>query len=150
MVLAVNGSRQASIDRVGDDCAMDEAWRRVKDELDRLGKPMTWLAQRLDANPQRVYNWKNRQEIPKEAYLEVAKALGKSPNWLAGIDAPGDELSPMQRQIVEAFSRIDSEPARWSAFTKIIEICALAADTPTQRPASPLASLPKRERAPDK
>ena len=107
---------------------MDEAWRRVKSELDGRGRTLIWLADRLGCRPQRVYNWQARTYLPKSVYPEVSAVLGKSPNWLAGLDEAGDVLSPMEQQIVRAFGRIEDQAAQMAAFVQIIEVCARASD----------------------
>ena len=59
-------------------------WQRVQDELDARGRGLKWLADALDTSVQRVQNWKARG-LPPGAQLEVAVALNRSLDWLAGI-----------------------------------------------------------------
>lgn len=126
---------------------MDEAWRRVRQELSARGKNLTWLAEKLGCDRPRVYSWQARQSLPESAYREVSAALGKTPNWLAGIDESGDMVSPMGREILRLFERIESDTAQMAAFVQIIEICARANDAPSAPLAAQPVQQPKREHA---
>ncbi len=64
---------------------MDAAWGRIQGELTRRGKGLQWLANELGSPIQRVQNWTTRG-VPKGAYPEIAAALGKSIDWLAGMN----------------------------------------------------------------
>lgn len=119
---------------------MDEAWRRVTVELADRGKNLTWLAQKIGCDRPRVYAWQARRSLPESAYREVAAALGKTPNWLAGIDEAADALSPMAREIVRAFEKIENDAAQMAAFVKIIEVCAAARSSGV--PSAPPAETP--------
>lgn len=121
---------------------MDLAWRRVTDELAARGRNLTWLAEKLGSGRQRVYNWQARGVLPQSVHAEVAAALGKTPNWLAGLDEAGTVLSPMAREIVRVFERIEDDRAQLQAFVRIVEICAQARGAQAAPPTVPPAAQP--------
>ena len=73
---------------------MDSVWNRVKDEAERRakGRWQQWLTDRLTDisdkpySIQRVQNWKTRG-VPRGEYPSLALALGKSIDWVAGLEA---------------------------------------------------------------
>jgi len=68
----------------------DHVWTRVQEELDARGRGLKWLADALGTSVQRVQNWKARG-LPPGVHVEVATALGRSLDWMAGI-------APVERQ----------------------------------------------------
>jgi SOS-response transcriptional repressor LexA len=63
---------------------MDATWTRIEEELARRGRGWQWLADQMGMKIQRVQNWKTRG-VPKGAYPDLAAALGKTMDWVAGI-----------------------------------------------------------------
>ena len=82
----------------------NDAWRRVAAELERRGKTPQWLADRLRFSPQRVHNWQSRG-LPASAYVEVAYALGRSVDWVAGAAEPDTHAAMRLFQELPRFDR---------------------------------------------
>jgi hypothetical protein len=62
---------------------MGRDWKQFQEELDRRGKGLQWLADRMGCSIQRVQNWTTRG-VPRGAYPELAAALGQTIDWVAG------------------------------------------------------------------
>lgn len=71
---------------------MSRPWKQFQDELDRRGKSLRWLAERLNSDVRRVHNWKERG-VPRGAWPELAAAFGESIDWVAGL-APARRRPP--------------------------------------------------------
>lgn len=92
---------------------MEEAERHAK------GRAQQWLAERLtdvgekEYTIQRVQNWKTRG-IPKGEYETLATALGKTLDWVAGVERVERgalELTPLEVRLVKAFRALEIEDA---------------------------------------
>jgi hypothetical protein len=74
------------------DDAADHVWPRVLQELARRKekhlKPDDWpsMAKALGLSRQNTWNWKKRQSIPADRYIDVAEVLGWSVGRLMGLE----------------------------------------------------------------
>jgi hypothetical protein len=71
-----------------------QPWVRFQAELDRQGKGLQWLANRMGCSIQRVQNWTTRG-VPKGAFPELAAALDKSVDWVAGLPQKEHKPAPV-------------------------------------------------------
>jgi hypothetical protein len=128
---------QAVSDGFGQDSPMHPSWKRIDAELTARGRSITWLAQRMESSVQRVYNWQSRG-IPASAYPELAEALGKSIDWVAGKDedepSGASGLSPMAMKLAVEFDRIKDDAAQLAAFAHIIGVIARASGSASAPP----------------
>jgi hypothetical protein len=141
----------------------DPAWERVAAELERRGKGIQWLADRLNTSVQAVQNWTTRG-LPGRRYADVAAALEESADWIVGLAPPKwrrtkqepterDQLSPAAVAIGVAFDRMNAD--QQESFLKLLEVAfgASARSRPIELPGiSDFAGLDaeKRRRKDDK
>jgi hypothetical protein len=78
----------------------DPAWERVAAELERRGKGIQWLADRINTSVQAVQNWTTRG-LPGRRYADVALALDESADWIVGLAPPkwrSTKTEPTERE----------------------------------------------------
>jgi hypothetical protein len=109
-------SGQHSVMAVPNNPPMDKSsvWTRVLDEaeLHAKGRGQQWLVEQLSAvsdkpyTIQRVQNWKTRG-VPRGEYPALALALGKTIDWVAGLESQAKRQDPTERdadaEMLEAF-----------------------------------------------
>jgi hypothetical protein len=145
----------------------DAAWERVAAELERRGKGLQWLADKLNTSVQAVQNWTTRG-LPGRRYADVAAAFEESADWIVGLAEPKwrtkaepterDQLSEAAVAIGVAFDRMAADQRE--SFLKLLEV-AFGAGHPVNRPkalelpgisdfAALDAGTPKRRRKDDR